>query len=87
MMSAKVVVRAALLSKFSDIACILSGAPLVAFPIHLFARLSNRSNRSAGPLQPHELVKIADGNWFYYESGILNATYLDPGHLAQSDER
>ena len=38
-------------------------------------------------LQPHELVKIADGNWFYYESGILNATYLDPGHLAQSDER
>ena len=39
-------------------------------------------------LQPHELVKIADGNWFYYESGILNATYLDPAtHLAQSDER
>ena len=62
------VVWQALVSKFSDLACILSGVPLVAFPAHALGKAASTNSSSS--------MVLDVGDW-WAKHGLLNATYLN----------
>ena len=82
MMAAKVVVRASTLSShFSDLACILSHVPLVAF-MSPTAPSTTQQQHHGGDAEDGEQVVLSGGGHggWYAANGLLNATYLHLDH-------
>ena len=96
MMGSKVVVRAAMVSHFSDLACTLSGVPLVAFPAHLSMQMHRQNAPVFGLTLPNSTVADGEGGaaseaQLHVDGDrgtlqFLNVTYLDLDRfLAQTD--